>query len=187
MDDPDLVEKVEEISNHIVSQQPIFQTCILSSKCLHITLATVRLNSLPEINDAISLLRTMKPKLQEEFVEPILLTVDKLDAFYQNVLFGQIKDSPPFMQLAESVRIGLTRGGIRLVDMHNFVPHMTIMKINRPTQKQYGVPRQIDPSLYHQFKDTFLGVQKVKTIFLCPIGVDRREDGFYQSVYEMTI
>ena len=61
------------------------------------------------------------------------------------------------------------------------------MKINRPTQRLYGVPRQIDPSLYQQFRNVAFGVQKVKTIFLCPIGVDRREDGFYQSLLEIAI
>ncbi|OQV24563.1 putative Leukocyte receptor cluster member 9 [Hypsibius exemplaris] len=187
MNNPELVEKAEEIANHIVEQQPIFQSCILPSKCLHITLATVRLNNLTEINRAISTLREMRGKLQEQFPEPIDVTVHKLDSFYQNVLYGKVVPNPKFENLAEAVRTGLEKGGVRMMDVHNWVPHMTIMKINRPTQKQYGVPRTIDPAIYHDFKNVRIGVQTVETIFLCPIGVDRREDGFYQSVLEMKI
>jgi 2'-5' RNA ligase len=187
IDDPLIVAKAEEISDHILLEQPMFKTCVLSSKCLHITLATVRLNDLSEINRAAAVIRDLKSKLQSEFPEPIVLTIDKLDAFYQNVLFAKVKDNANFIQLADAVRSGLECGNVRIVDNHNFVPHMTIMKINRPTQRQFGLPRTIDRTLYHSFKDSLFGSQKVQTIFLCPIGVDRREDGFYQTILEINI
>ncbi|XP_055332749.1 uncharacterized protein LOC129584562 [Paramacrobiotus metropolitanus] len=185
MTDPEILAKAQEVSDHIAGMEPNFKICCLPVKCLHITLATLRLNGLSDITHAVSVLRNMRGKLREAFPEPIELDIANLDTFYQNVLFAKIKDNATFMEFADNVRSGLQRGAVRIVDNHSFIPHMTLMKITRPVQRQFSHSRRIDPSVYIRFKDAVFGKQIVKDIYLCPIGVDRREDGFYQTVMEM--
>lgn len=181
----EIQEKAQEISDHIVAMEPNFRICCLPVDCMHITLATLRLNDLDEITHAVGVLRNMRKGLREAFLDDIILEIDRLDSFYQTVLYAKVIENRKFLEFAELVRKNLEKDRVKIVDNHSFVPHITLMKITRPIQRQFSHSRRIDPSVYHKFKDATFGKQIVKNIYLCPVGVDRREDGFYQTVMEM--
>ena len=82
--------------------------------------------------------------------------------------------------MVEHLKTCLVSNGIDIRDYHEFVPHMTIMKVSRPVAKLTG-NNYIAPWLYSSFNEMELGSQSVDNIHLCAMVDGRQEDGFYIS------
>jgi len=68
--------------------------------------------------------------------------------------------------------------GIDIRDGHDFVPHVTVMKVTRPVVKTTG-NNYIAPWLYSAYNETVWGLQAINNLHLCSMTDSRQGDEFY--------
>ncbi|GFO34391.1 A-kinase anchor protein 7 isoform gamma [Plakobranchus ocellatus] len=96
-----------------------------------------------------------------------------------NDIIGSFLLSPLYVLKDE-----LRNSGVNVVERHDFLPHVTILKINTMRARKAKVEK-INPWLYVNLKDKMFGQQTVDSVHLCKMGYERRWDGFYNTPAEI--
>lgn len=175
--DPEIRQGVEQIQDYLLDNEPLYGPCCIPPQALHITLCTLGLDTPEQIAHAREVLQRIQPELASGLPkEPLHL--DGVSNFYSRVVYAKVKPHQQFMDFVDHLKLLVREAGVEIRDNHDFVPHMTIMKVTRPVARQKGT-KNVDPWLYSNFTDMDFGQQKVNGIHLCSMGDERREDGFY--------
>ncbi|XP_013790887.1 uncharacterized protein LOC106474741 [Limulus polyphemus] len=184
--EPDVLDKILEVRDHIQSLEPVLKECCMNRETFHLTLSMLHLESVAEINQASRAIHLIKDELCD-FINPhIELQLRGLDNFEQRVVYVCVENQPSFITFVEKVQQLLEREGVTLANNFSFVPHVTLLKVNRPVSRLRRT-KYIDPSLYLKFAQNHFGSMKIDNIHLCEIGDHRRKDGFYQCVTQLTL
>lgn len=101
-----------------------------------------------------------------------------MENFFNRVLYAKCECPQEFLDMVEHLRLCLKQEGIEIRDNHEFVPHMTIMKITGTVARATG-KKYIAPWLYSQSQNIDFGTQVIDNINLCEMGISRESDGFY--------
>ncbi|KAH3816270.1 leukocyte receptor cluster member 9-like [Dreissena polymorpha] len=177
--DDEIRGNAEAIQKQVIASESRLKECAIPRGAMHITLCTVGLDSGEQIMNAVKCLNEAKDELAGMVPKDKKLTFKGVKTFFNRVIYGRVLDCPPeFMSLVDHVKTCLTSSGIEIRDYHEFIPHMTIMKVSRPVAKLTG-NNYIAPWLYSSFNETFLGSQTVDNLHLCSMVDDRQADGFY--------
>ncbi|XP_070193775.1 leukocyte receptor cluster member 9-like isoform X2 [Littorina saxatilis] len=175
--DPEIRQGVEQIQDYILDNEPRYGSCCMNPKALHITLCTLGLDTPEQVAYAKEVLKRIQPELQSALPKQPL-RMEGVSHFYHRVIYAQLQSDQSLLDFVDLVKLLVKEAGVEIRDNHDFVPHMTIMKVTRPVSRQMGV-KNIDPWLYSGFKDMHFGRQKIDAVYLCSMGSDRQEDGFY--------
>ena len=178
--DDNLRDSLEEVQNHIINNEPDLKDCRIPKGALHMTLTTVGLETPEKIKNAVDCLRDIKDELSSIVPKPKHLKVKGVGNFFNRVIFAKVDSPPEFNDLVEHLKLCLNEKGIDIRDYHEFVPHITLMKISRPVGRMTG-KKYVSPWLYSCFSEKEFGEQMVDNIHLCAMTDDRQEDGFYIS------
>lgn len=169
----------EEIQNQVVENEPKLKDCKIPRGAMHLTLCTMGLETPEQIENAVACLKEALPELRSIVPKDKKLTFKGVETFFNRVIYGRVIDCPPeFFELVHHLKTCLSSRGIDIRDYHEFVPHMTLMKVSRPIAKMTG-NNYIAPWLYSSFNDTVLGSQIVDNLHLCAMVDERQKDGFY--------
>ena len=104
--------------------------------------------------------------------------------FYNRVIYAKVHHEQGLMDFVNHLKLLVKEAGLEIRDNHDFVPHMTIMKVTRPVARQKR-SKNVDPWLYSNFTDMYFGWQHIDAIHLCSMGDERRDDGFYACPAEI--
>lgn len=176
--DDDIKSAVDGIQDYITEHEPRYGPCCVPAAALHLTLCTVGLDTPEQVAFAVETLQKIKDELKDICPKSNFLTLKGVSHFFNRVIYAQVQCPPEFLELVDHLKICLKEAGVEIRDSHEFVPHMTIMKVTRPVSRIMN-NRKIDPWLYSGFVDMSLGTQTVDGIYLCSMGDERRDDGFY--------
>ena len=177
--DRNIRKTVEGVQNYIIEHEPAFKACNIPANALHITLCTLGLDTPEQIQNAVQCLQNAKKELSSFVPKNKELKFSGVDHFFNRVVYGKVIDCPTeFYELVEHLKLCLNAQGVEIRDYHEFVPHMTLMKISRPVARATG-KRYVPPWLYSCFNETEFGFQSVDNLHLCEMGDNRQEDGFY--------
>ena len=176
----ELRDKLEEVQMQVISNEPDLADCKIPRGALHMTLTTVGLETPEKIKNAASCLREIKGELCDIVPKSKPLKVKGVGNFFNRVLYAKVEGIPELDELVEHLKMCLNEKGIDIRDYHEFVPHITLMKISRPTGRLTG-KKYISPWLYSAFSEAEFGEQPVDNIHLCAMTDDRQPDGFYIS------
>lgn len=172
-------ENAVKIQKQVSEAEPKLKDCKILPGAMHLTLCTVGLESPEQVQSAVRCLQEAKAELAGFVPKGKKLTFKGVDTFFNRVIYGRVVDCPPeFYDLVEHLKTCLVAAGVEIRDYHEFVPHMTIMKVSRPVAKMTG-NNYIAPWLYSSFNETELGSQAVDNLHLCEMVDQRQEDGFY--------
>ncbi|GFR85928.1 leukocyte receptor cluster member 9-like [Elysia marginata] len=168
----------------LVSQEPLLEKGAFDPEIFHLTLLTLGLDSLKDIENCIQALETMSSSLEKTCpLQPFI--IHSMSQFYNRAIFAKVKVEQDFLDFREHLRNELMSFNVEIRDMYeNFNPHLTIIKVKRPERKLFG-SRNIQPAIYSHLKDVVFGEQMVDEIHLCSMDGQRREDGFYTSLFEI--
>lgn len=170
-----------KIQKQVSEAEPKLKDCKIAPGAMHLTLCTVGLESPEQIQNAVRCLQEAKAELAGFVPKDKKLTFKGVDTFFNRVIYGRVVDCPPeFYDLVEHLKTCLAAAGVEIRDYHEFVPHMTIMKVSRPVAKMTG-NNYIAPWLYSSFNETELGSQTVDNLHLCEMVDQRQENGFYMT------
>jgi len=179
--DETLRENAVRIQKQVTEKESRLRDCSIPSGAMHLTLATVGLETPEQIQNAIQCLKEAHSELIDIMPKNTKLRFKGVSTFFNRVIYARVVDCPKeFYDLVEHLKTCLVSNGIDIRDYHEFVPHMTIMKVSRPVAKLTG-NNYIAPWLYSSFNETELGSQSVDNIHLCAMVDGRQEDGFYIS------
>ena len=174
---PEIRQGVEQIQDYLLDNQPLYGPCCIPPQALHITLCTLGLDTPEQIAHAKEVLQRIQPELSQSVPkEP--LNLEGVSNFFNRVVYAQVSTHQGFIDFVDHVKLLVKEAGVEIRDNHDFVPHMTIMKVTRPVARQMGT-KNVDPWLYSNFTNMDFGPQRVDSIHLCSMGDERREDGFY--------
>ncbi|KAK3576553.1 hypothetical protein CHS0354_011231 [Potamilus streckersoni] len=168
------------IQNYIIEQEPRYGECCIPKICLHITLCTVGLDTEEQLQNAVTCIQDVKDELFSIVSMDKVLKIKGVDNFFNRVVYGKVEYPPEFFDFVHHLKLCLTEHGIEVRDCHDFVPHMTIMKVSRPVARATGT-KYVAPWLYSKFTDTVLGQQTINNVYLCQMGDKRQPDGFYNT------
>ncbi|KAL4226766.1 hypothetical protein ACF0H5_014746 [Mactra antiquata] len=179
--DAEIRDAAETIQNQVIENEQRLENCKINRGALHLTLCTMGLETPEQVENAVKCLEEAVSELKSIMPNDKPLTFKGVETFFNRVIYGRVVDCPPeFYELVEHLKTCLSVGGIDIRDYHEFVPHMTIMKVSRPVAKMTG-NHYIAPWLYSSFNETVLGHQLVDNLHLCAMTDDRQDDGFYKT------
>lgn len=179
--DENIQTTAEEIQKQVVDNESKLKDCRIPRGAMHITLCTMGLETPEQIENAVQCLEEAQSEIASIVPKDKKLTFKGVETFFNRVIYGRVIDCPPeLFELVEHLKICLASKGIEIRDYHEFVPHMTIMKVSRPVAKLTG-NNYIAPWLYSSFNNTELGSQEVDNLHLCAMVDERQEDGFYMT------
>jgi len=185
--DEDIRSSIEAIQNDIVTKEPRLKDCCIPNGALHLTLCTVGLDRIEQVANANQCLKLAEPELANMLPKDLKLTFKGIDTFFNRVIFAKVQNCPQeFLDFVDHIRMCLTASGIDIRDGHDFVPHVTVMKITRPVAKTTG-NNYIAPWLYSAYNETVLGSQAVNNLHLCSMTDSRQDDGFYVTAASLQL
>lgn len=176
----DITNTAEDIQNIILEHEPQYSECCIPPKALHITLCTLGLDTPEQISNAVQALKKIKPELEAIVPKDKPIIMKGVEQFFNRVLYAKVECPPEFYQFVEHLKLCLKEAGVDIRDNHDFVPHMTVMKITRPVARATG-KKYISPWLYSGQAEVDFGTQVVDNVHLCEMGFGRQDDGFYMS------
>lgn len=175
--DAEIRQGVEQVQDYLLDNEPVYAPCCIPPHALHITLCTLGLDTPEQVALAKDILKKIQPEI-ESVLPKGPITLEGVANFYNRVVYAKVQQQQDFLDFVDYVRLLVKEAGLEIRDSHDFVPHVTIMKVTRPVAREKGT-KNVDQWLYSNFSDMHFGKQKVNAIYLCSMGDDRGEDGFY--------
>lgn len=175
--DPEIRQGVEQIQDYLLDNEPLYGPCCMPPEALHITLCTLGLDTPEQIAHAKEVLKHIEPELASALPKQPL-KIEGVSDFYNRVIYAKVHQEQGLMDFVDQLKLLVREAGLEVRDNHDFVPHMTIMKVTRPVARQKR-SKNVDPWLYSNFTDMHFGRQCVDNLYLCSMGDERRDDGFY--------
>ncbi|RUS83904.1 hypothetical protein EGW08_008318, partial [Elysia chlorotica] len=183
----EILDRLSAVQRELVSREPLLEKGAFAPEIFHLTLFTLGLDSSEDIENCVQALRAMKRNGLDKFrtLKPVI--IHGMSQFYNRAIFAKVKFEQDFIDFREHMKNELGSFNVEIRDMYEkFNPHLTIIKVKRPERKLFG-SRNIQPAIYSQFKDVVFGEQTVDDIHLCSMDGQRREDGFYVSLFEINL
>ena len=181
--DPEIRQGVEQIQDYLLDNEPLYGPCCIPPQALHITLCTLGLNTPEQVAHAKEVLECIQPELAT-ILPKQPLKIEGVSDFYNRVIYAKVHHEQGLMDFVNHLKLLVKEAGLEIRDNHDFVPHMTIMKVTRPVARQKR-SKNVDPWLYSNFRDMYFGRQHIDAIHLCSMGDERRDDGFYACPAEI--
>ncbi|GAA29839.2 A-kinase anchor protein 7 isoform gamma [Clonorchis sinensis] len=172
----EFIDKAELIQKRMCDLEQQFAKCLYSPAMFHLTLCILSLADLPAVEDCFSTLKDICEQYQN------LLPTDPLhlygvDTFNRRVLYASFKPNEELRAFVHQIQLSLRSEGFQVDGNEHFVPHVTLLKLNRKRQRDC----RIKPEMFEEFKSTDFGSLMLREFHLCLMGKARDEDGFYRN------
>ncbi|KAG7161710.1 uncharacterized protein LOC121874683 [Homarus americanus] len=177
-----------KVQEYVVQGEPVLRSCVMPNELLHVTLAMVRIETPEAMTEAVNILNDLQGRIEkllgptpedvEENPERII-RVRGLSTFGARVLYTKLQVPSSFTVIVDMLYEALRRvDGITVTNHFGFVPHMTLLKINRPTARERR-SKYFNSSLYSDYLECDFGTIVFNNVHFCCIEDLRGPDGFY--------
>eukprot|EP00051_Salpingoeca_urceolata_P020519 m.308832 g.308832 ORF g.308832 m.308832 type:complete len:1714 (-) comp19634_c2_seq15:115-5256(-) len=186
VDNPRIVAQANKIQQAMVAANPRLQEACIPTYSLHVTLLTLRLTSSAEIAKAAQVLQGCQAMMKRCVPRASALRFSGVSAFRRRVVYGRLDESDQarITDLHKELLRTFGNAGLSLVgNRPEFVPHMTLIKLNGALAASLG---HIEDSEHMAYAAMPLGTQSVEGIHLCHMTTSKAADMFYlreSSVY----
>lgn len=182
--DEDLIRNLVEIQNTLVKREELLSKGVIPSSALHITLCNLGLDHANDLLKAMEVLRKIKPELQNALPFNSVI-IHGISQFYDRAIYAKVKVDKEYMKFRDILIEKLNESGVEFREDHDeYTPHVTLIKVRRPERRLFGT-RHIRSEIYSSYLESIHGAQPFNSIFLCAMGGDKREDGFYVTPFEL--
>ncbi|TGZ65946.1 hypothetical protein CRM22_005598 [Opisthorchis felineus] len=169
-------DKAELIQKRMCDLEQQFAKCLYTPAMFHMTLCTLSLADFLAVEDCFSTLKDICEQYQN------LLPKDPLhlygvDTFSRRVLYASCKPNEELTAFVHQIQLSLRSEGFQVNGDEPFVPHVTLLKLNRKSQRDC----RIKPEMFEEFKSMDFGPLMLREFHLCLMGKARDEDGFYRN------
>ncbi|XP_047484950.1 uncharacterized protein LOC125036400 [Penaeus chinensis] len=173
-----------EVQDHVIQQEPVLRSCAMPNEILHVTLAMVRCESPEAVLEVSNMLKELRPDIQD--LVGILdsnpqrkIKARGLTTFGARVLYVKLDVPAAFTSIIERIHKTLHHiDGVTLTNHFDFVPHMTLLKVNRVVARERR-SKYLNSILYNDYIDQDFGIISLDNIHFCLIDDIRGPDRFY--------
>lgn len=183
--DKDVKSMAAKVQEHVIQEEPILRNCAMPNELLHVTLAMVRCDTPEAVIEVDNILKNLRPQIQElvgdvgETNPQRSIKACGLSTFGARVLYVKLDVPAAFTMLIETLHKSLHHvDDVTITNHFEFVPHMTILKVNRQTARERR-SKYLNSILYSEYMDQNFGVIPLDNINFCLIDDIRGPDGFY--------
>lgn len=180
---PAIRSEIQDALDWMVDKEPKFANFCYTPEMIHVTLCEVCLQDDQDIVKASEALKNAETVLKANLPSSPL-TIKGVKTFNDMIMIADVEYKEDFRQFADVLKAQLNDSGVKVVERHDFHPHVTIMKVNTMRARKAKVGK-INSWLYVNLKEKLFGQQSVNSVHLCKMGYDRREDGFYNTPAEI--
>ncbi|KAK3862611.1 hypothetical protein Pcinc_031545 [Petrolisthes cinctipes] len=182
-------QAVATVQEKVVQEEPVLRSCAMPGEILHITLAMVNFATPDALLEGMNLLQKVQGTIKE-----LLTTIGNpdnddqkektihaqgLSTFGARVLYSTLQVPTAFTTACHLLHQGVrTIEGAVVTNHFDFVPHMTLLKINRTIARERR-SKYMNSSLYSDYIDCDFGTIDFNNLHLCAINDIREPDGFY--------
>ena len=187
--DPEIYSSLKEMHKSVMKKNGNYSLAVVPLHSLHMTLAVMRLDNEEDMAHAKSALNRcgneLRPKYRHKLLE---LPLQGLGNFRHSVVFAKVHPGEHVAKLeeiADVVQNKFCEEG--LVDRHDFIPHVTVLKLSRVGKKltkKTGL-KKIYPDIYEEFVDTYFGTQEVRSLQLCSMLKAKDISGYYHVEHKI--
>ncbi|XP_064110984.1 uncharacterized protein LOC135218539 [Macrobrachium nipponense] len=178
-----------EVQENIIEQEPVLRSCAMPTELFHVTLAMIRIDDPEAMTELIELLQALRPKLQELVADQKQnqIFAKGLSTFGARVLYCKLEVPEAFSKMVEMLHRSLEEiDGVVITNHFDFIPHMTLMKVNRVIARERR-SKYLNSILYSDYIDKEFGFIPINNINLCIIDDRRGYDGFYLTCQKIQL
>ena len=177
---------VEKLQSHITGHTPQLVEGCLPLTALHVTLCMVRLESEQHAETAKAVLESAKNQFVHVLPQCSQMIFSGVDNFRGRLVYVKVVPNPALEKFVSYLLEEFQQAGIKTPGNHDqYTPHMTIVKLSRPLQRELHTPL-ISPASYVPFQQTYFGRQQFDALHLCSMIEPKQGDGFYLRVTSVT-
>ncbi|XP_059172466.1 uncharacterized protein LOC131953335 [Physella acuta] len=180
---PAIHKSIQDALDWILDKDPQYTDFCYTKEMLHVTLCEVKLDTDEEIECARKVLLDLQKDLESNLPKEKLV-IKGMTTFFEKVLVAEVEYEQQFRVFADLLKSKLKDAGVKVIENHDFRPHLTVMKVSTMRARRAKVAK-INPWLYVHLKTTPFGEQGIHSVHLCRMGYDRRDDGFYVTPAEI--
>ena len=187
--DEQIWKNVVKVQDAIFVHEPGFTDCRYTPQMLHVTLCTVGLDTPEDVAHCAAVLTKLQPEIARALprsVKNVPIRIKGVDHFTKRVIYAKPEFSQEYLDFVDHLTACLQREGVDIRGGHGYVPHMTMMKVNRDAEIKAG-KKCIEPSAFSGVSDIEFGSQLFDNMHLCEMGRRRRDDGFYVTPVSFTL
>lgn len=191
IDAPHVVRAVRALQDALVLFEPQLEAALLPVAALHITVATLRIDSRSERKRLQAVLADVAPMLLARYLfvgsEPVPITLQGVDSFRARgqVVFVEPQEQGRLAQLCNGMYDGLERAGFDTPGRRaQNRPHATVAKMSRALSRSLGFFDEAAWRSQGFGPHSHFGEQTVRSIELCVAGSldDNDKERFYTTV-----
>ncbi|KAA0183359.1 putative zinc finger protein [Hyalella azteca] len=184
----ELKQLARTVQHDVVMADPTLRSCVMPTDLFHVTLTMLRCNSMTAVVRVSNLLQELQPTLQELLKgssgatsSQRLIKASGLSTFGARVLYVKLEVTEAFSKTVRTIQEKIRMmQDVNVTNNFNFVPHLTLLKISRPTERERR-SKYMNSSLYSDYLDQEFGTITFDNIHFCSIDENRGYDGFYQT------
>ena len=177
--DEEVKAKVQEVQGHITGHTPQLAEGCLVPTALHVTLCMIRLENEQQIEAARWVLEEATLQFIHVLPRCLHLTFSGVDNFRGRLVYVKVDPSPALERFVFYLLSQFQQAGIRTPgNRDEYTPHMTIVKLSRPLQRELHTSL-ISPASYVPFHHVRIGRQRIEALQLCSMTEPKQSDGFY--------
>ena len=182
-----IISNVQRIQEHIVSQYPHLGEGCLPLTALHVTMCMVQLEKTSHLDTARKVLEDAKKHFIQYLPRCTDLVFTGVDHFRGRLVYAKVLPNTALNKFSSYLIEHFKNAGLKTPGNHEkFTPHMTLVKMSRPMQRDVHTTI-IDERSYCQFSEMDIGKQCINTIHLCSkIDPIQPEDGFYKRLHSVS-
>ncbi len=185
--DEEVVANIRIVQDHILTVSPQLSEGLVSPSAFHITLCMVRLDNDDQITKAKNALEKMKAQFLLLLPRNVHLLLNGVDNFKDRLVYIKVAPIAALSKLVGLLIERLQAAGVRTPGNHSeYTPHVTIVKMSRPMQRELSNVRIAGQALYSKFQDKIMGKQQLKSIDLCSMTAPKQDDGFFLRLHTIS-
>jgi len=181
-DNPDILDKVKNIQNDVIEQEPkLSQACVPVAKS-HLSLYVFNTQNVDKVVEIVSEV-VSSHEFNDDRPNETCIEVDGIGNFRNQVVFAKMTLNPKLQELWQNIGAKLVENSIIPENaMKNFTPHMTLMKLSRmdfKKRKKNGI-KKMPVELYDdKWQNQYFGCQKINSVQLLSMTKPPQKNGYY--------
>ncbi|NXC26298.1 AKA7G protein, partial [Campylorhamphus procurvoides] len=180
--DDQILDRIEDLQEHIFSKEPDLWRALLPIQTMHLTIIVAHLGTEEEVKKAILALKQSKTKVKEILQGKNLnMTFHGIGQFNNQVFYLKMleEDQKMLSRIAEAVEECFIEMNLDILGSKDFKPHLTFLKLSKASRLRRRGFRKICLDLYKEYEDSYFGTEVFSRIDLCAMRKKKQESGYY--------
>lgn len=179
-DNPEILNKVKDIQNDVIEQEPKLRTACVPVPKSHLSLFVFNTQDVEKVIEIVSEV-VSNHEFNEDRPNETCIEVNGTGNFRNEVVFAKMTLNQKLQDLWHNIGLKLVENSI-ISKMENFTPHMTLMKLSRMDFKvrKKNEIKKIPVELYaDKWQNQYFGCQKINSVQLLSMTKPPQENGYY--------